>query len=455
MKYIEIRKDWTKKLIGAAALGAFAFAPLVGAPGLAQSAPRDTRDTRDSRVDTTRVNRQTINGVVTGMTDGNSFTVRTDRGATVRVESQFAVRNLTRGDRVVLYGYTDNNVFVAESVRVTVDDAQGRIGERYPDDNYTNRDSNNRDYNKSDYYDDRTITGIVTRDLGGNNFEVRTDDGRLVTVRARNGEPTRLSRGDEVTLQGDFDRSRNMFVADSVNVLNESDVNGRALRGVVTRDLTGNIFEIRTDDGRTVRVRARNDEPTRLSRGDRVTVRGRYNQNRDEFVAHTVRIARDGNNNLPNNSSFSGVNFPGTVTSVDSATRLRVRGDNGRTYTINARTAGMIYNVRSGDRVRITGNVRNGEVLADSVSVFNRNNTSGRVEDRTKDNRNDNRVEFTGTVVVATWMGQQLTVRREDGKQFSITVPRGSGSFRNGDRVRVVGWKLNDGRIQATSITRF
>jgi hypothetical protein len=64
----------------------------------------------------------------------------------------------------------------------------------------------------------------------------------------------------------------------------------RTLSGVVTRDLSGDQFEMRADGGRNFRVDARGDEPRRLSRGDRVVVYGRFDNGR--FLARDVRITR-------------------------------------------------------------------------------------------------------------------------------------------------------------------
>jgi hypothetical protein len=65
----------------------------------------------------------------------------------------------------------------------------------------------------------------------------------------------------------------------------------RTISGVVTRDLSGDQFEMRSDSGRYFRVDARGDEPRHLSRGDRVNVYGRFDNGR--FIAQDVRITRN------------------------------------------------------------------------------------------------------------------------------------------------------------------
>jgi len=376
MKYIETRINWTKKLGAAAALGTFAFAPFFSAPQGAQADPPShapahgyRRNQNNGDWNRDQAQRVTHTGVVISAFAGNGFTLRTDSGRTLRVQANNTVpRNLSNGDRVSVYGYASNNgMFIGESVRVL--SSAGRDGR----DGWWNRDRDDRDeYGEDDWYrrdvnTERTVSGVVTRDLGGNAFELRTDDGRLVTVRARNGEPARLTRGD------------------------------------------------------------------------RVVVQGRFNTNRNEFVSDSVRITR--------NEVGGRVNFPGTVTSVDSANRLRVRGDNGRTYTIATRS-GLPSSLRSGDRVRVTGDVRRGIVAADRIQVLNRN------DDRRNRDDDDKRISFTGVVTEVAWLGSSLTVRRDDGKEFRLTTPRNAGSFRRGDRVRVVGIRLDNNRVQADTVTR-
>jgi len=362
----------------------------------------------------------------------------------VRVQANNTPRNLSTGDRVTVSGYASNGVFIGENVRVVRDD---RNDDRNDRDTWFGRD---RDRDDDDYGDDwsrtnrstdTTVYGVVTRDLGGNTFEVRTDDGRLVTVRARNGEPNRLTRGDRVVAQGRFNPERNVFVAETVRITRNDDAGRVNFPGTVTSIGTRNRLSVRGDNGRTYIVNTRHAVSTDLRRGDRVRVVGDA-RNGVVTGAQVQEISRN-----TNGDDAGRVSFLATVTSIGTRNRLSVRGDNGRTYIVNTRHA-VSTDLRKGDRVRVVGDARNGVVTAAQVQEISRNTNDRNGRD------NDRRIEFTGTVVVAGWMGQQLTIRRDDGKQFSITAPRDSGSFRNGDRVRVVGWKLDGGRVQATSITR-
>jgi outer membrane lipoprotein SlyB len=180
----------------------------------------------------------------------------------------------------------------------------------------------------------------------------------------------------------------------------------RSFSGIITRDLEGDRFEMRTTDGRTVIVDLRGDrEPRRLTAGDRVRVRGAYSGRSNIFVATSLNIVNDRNNGDLNRGDWGNggrdnggwnnggrgnggwgsggwnnggignesdyripANFPGTVTSVTASNRLVVRGDNGRTYTVLGRN-GFDSRISTGDRVRVVGNSRNSTVLADRVEL--------------------------------------------------------------------------------------
>jgi uncharacterized protein YdeI (BOF family) len=438
MKYIEIRTDWSKKLSALSALGIVAFAPLFGASQSAQAQPPGQAPAWGYR---NRNNTQSnvITGVVTS-NSGSGFVMRTDTGRTLRVQTNYEPRNLTTGDRVTVSGRFSGGTYIADSVRVIRD----------RDDNWNGRDNDWNDrgtiWNGRNVEGRRvTAIGVVTRDLRSENaFDMRTDSGLPVRVRTRANEPRRLSVGDRVEVTGVAESGR--LRADSVRLLNDrnpNDGDDRTLTGVVTRDLRGDTFEVRTAAGRTVIVRARETEPVRLTRGDRVFLQGRYNANRGEFVADRIRITENDDRDVEG----SRVSFPATVTAVDSATRLQVRGDNGRTYTVDTRAV-VSSNVDPGDRVRVSGTIRSGIVRADRIELTDRG---------TRVPNGRGRLDFSATVIDGgtLWGANVLTVRGDNGREFRVSVPRNSQSnFRRGDRVRVVGIQLEDNRIQATSVTR-
>ncbi|RYG70045.1 hypothetical protein EON80_08620, partial [bacterium] len=162
------------------------------------------------------------------------------------------------------------------------------------------------------------VSGIVTRDLDGRDrFTVRLDNGRTAEVISRRNEPPRLSRGDRVELRGDFEN--NLFIADQVRITNNSGSGSgwgqqTTLRGRVVRDYSGRDFEIRTDNGRSVTVRALRNEPIRLSEGDSVELRGEYE--RGLFLARTIDITR--------NDDQRKVDFKATVLQRVNSNRLEV-----------------------------------------------------------------------------------------------------------------------------------
>jgi len=438
MKYIEIRTDMRKKLGALSVLGVVAFAPLFGATQNAQAAPPDHAPAWGLRNrNNTNPHSYTLSGVVTNTFRGG-FVMRTNDGRSVRVQTSVEPRNLSTGDRVTVGGRFSGSTYIADTVRVMRD----------RDNDWRDNDWNDRGsiWNGRNVEGRRVIaTGVVTRDLPRENaFDMRTDSGLPVRVRTVANEPRRLRVGDRVEVSGVAESGR--LRADRVRILNDRNPsdNDRTLTGVVTRDLRGNIFEVRTDDGRTVVVRAREEEPVRLTRGDRVFVQGRYNANRGEFVADRIRITENDDRDVEG----SRVNFPATVIAVDSATRLQVRGDNGRTYTVDTRSV-VSSNVDPGDRVRVSGTVRNGIIRADRVELTDRGGTRNPIGQR--------RMDFSATVIDggSLWGANVLTVRGDNGREYRVSVPRSSQSgFRRGDRVRIVGTQLEDNRIQATSVTR-
>ncbi len=260
---------------------------------------------------------------------------------------------------------------------------------RYDRDGDGDYDENDRNY-QNGTVDARNITinGTVMRDLrDGDRFQVRADNGRTYDVVSHDREPLRLSSGDRVQLSGHVDRD--LFIAHSVRIVdnhnggynrpggygrgggsngdyndgyNNGGVNQGDLSGVVTRDLSNNRFEIRADNGQTYTVRTRKSEPIRLTRGDRVVLRGNFGPS-GLFVADSVRITRN------DDRTFNGsrVDFSGTVVSIQSSTRLVVRGDNGRSYPVRT---GNGDEFKRGDRVQVVGTAQRGSgiVIASSVT---------------------------------------------------------------------------------------
>jgi hypothetical protein len=82
---------------------------------------------------------------------------------------------------------------------------------------------------------------------------------------------------------------------------------------------------------------------------------------RNDYYNNNGRNGYYGNNN----SSFE---FNGRVIDVDESDRtLRVRGDNGREYSLRVDDRDELNGVRRGDRVRVRGQVRSGVSVVDDV----------------------------------------------------------------------------------------
>jgi translation initiation factor IF-1 len=178
----------------------------------------------------------------------------------------------------------------------------------------------------------QTLTGTVTRDLSGDRFEIRADNGRTYRVRVgRYDEPRSLDRGDRVRVIGQF-RNNDVLVARSIEFLRDTGGSSnvrRSLTGVVTRDLRGDLFELRADNGRTYRVRVgRYNEPRSLDRGDRVRVIGEMRSD-DTFVARDIEFLRD-TPGYPGGSRDERT-LTGVVTRDLRGDQFELRAENGRT----------------------------------------------------------------------------------------------------------------------------
>jgi uncharacterized protein YdeI (BOF family) len=410
MKISRIRIDRTKPLGISLATGALIVAPLLIAGSAQADPPMQApaygyyRDRPDDR------NNSRLSGVVTSVRGNDRFDLRADDGRTYRVDVDRGQtpRDLSNGDRVTVYGRVNGSTIQAANVRV--EDNTSNYGRRI------------------------TLDGVVTNDLRGDQFEFRADNGQVYFVNMERGrEPARLSRNDRVTVSGTV--RGNTIQADNVRILSNNNNNNNAnrvtLNGVVTRDWRGNQFEFRADDGQTYLVEMeRGQEPPRLSRNDRVAVFGTVRGN--TIQARSVRIL----DNAEDNSGRRNVNFPGTVVTLRSNSRLTVRGDNGSTYEVISRNR-LDTAIRQGDRVRVIGqanglSVTDADVsLLSNLDVYNRN-----------DNNVNREVNFTGTVESTSITSFRL--RGDNGQVYEVRY-KGSLLLRRDQRVRVVG--TFDGRI--------
>lgn len=201
--------------------------------------------------------------------------------------------------------------------------------------------------------------------------------------------------------------------------------------GVVTRDLSGNDrFTVRLDNGRITEVISRNREPIRLSRGDRVELRGDFEGTL--FIADKVRIL----NNAGGNNVGQQITLSGRVVRDVSGRDFDLRRDNGEITRVRSLRAEPIR-LSNGDRVTVRGHFEGTLFIARDVDI----------------KRNDDRqkVDFPGTVVRRVEAGR-LVVRGDNGRNFTVIANASLGRFDRNDRVRVRGF-INGDIVSANSIT--
>jgi len=347
------------------ATGALVAAPFLSVLPSAEAQPRWNQG-RNNNNNTWGRSVTTFEGTVTRDLYGDAFDVRTDNGRIVQVhlKGYDEPRSLDRGDYVRVTGQTRNGVFVASNIQFIRDTGNG------------NWNGNNNGNSQN------SITGVVTRDLAGKSFELRTDNGRTVHVSfGRNDEPRSLDRGDRVRVAGRYEGS--IFRATDVQFLSDTSNNNggwgnnqqtTTLSGVVTRDLSGDSFELRTDTGRTVSVRlSRVDEPRSLDRGDRVRVTGRYNGNSSTFRATDVQFIRDtgnGSNNGGWGNNQQTTTLTGVVTRDFSGDNFELRTDAGRTVSVRVARGDEPRSLDRGDRVRVTGRYTNNTFIARDLDIL-------------------------------------------------------------------------------------
>ena len=213
-------------------------------------------------------------------------------------------------------------------------------------------------------------------------------------------------------------------------------VNGRYLssyQGVVTRVRARDYFDFRASDGRSYRVIAQDENAFfDVTTNQRVRVRGQLTG--DIFIASSVRPLGYGNDRR--------VDFPGTVASITGVSRFTVRGDNNRTYTVDARWR-LPYGLSAGDYVRIEGNWDGNNVIAREITILSNGYNSGGSSDRY--------VDFPGSVTNIERYRNTLSVRGDNGITYTVNYD-GNNRFNTGERVRVVGY-FDGYNVRATSVT--
>ena len=281
-----------------------------------------------------------VRGIVSRIYSSREFDVRAD-GRTVRVKTD-AYQNLRPGDYVIARGDLRGNTFYADRINRQDDNVRGNQG----------RETN------------ITFRGEVVQVEGPQALRVRADDGRVYAVRTNDYLNNRISRGDFVQVKGRFDGSFVRADDKDVDLLRNDNTyngNGRTYQGIVN-DVRGNRdFDLRVD-GQLLRVQS--DSYLNLRRGDLVDVRGTVRSG----VLYAETVNRRDDNLYGNTGRDQRIDFQGEVVEVESRTSLRVRADNGHTYTV--RSVGPLNTrVSRGDLIRVRGSFDGSFVRADNDNV--------------------------------------------------------------------------------------
>jgi translation initiation factor IF-1 len=246
-------------------LGIVMVAPAVGELATAQAKPPSWAGGPKHHAPT-----QIFTGVVIRDLGGDHFQMRTNWNQVLNVDLVGPAREparLSAGDRVEVRGDRNGNKIRANGVRILDDRNPGKPGRPPRHGQHKN-----------------TLIGQVTRDLRGNNFEVRGSDGRRYEVVLNYNEPRRLSAGDRVLVLGDLEGRT--FYGEKVRIVNNTDNYGRYgngqtanFAGRVTDVRSNNVILVRADNGRTYQVRSRDVLPRRLNDGSRVRIIGQIEGN--------------------------------------------------------------------------------------------------------------------------------------------------------------------------------
>lgn len=219
---------------------------------------------------------------------------------------------------------------------------------------------------------------------------------------------------------------------------NNNNNSRRTLEGIVTQDLAGRNFTLRVDN-REIQVRLNQEEPRRLSRGDKVRVEGYYTNNL--FLATKLEILVDRNNNNGWNNNERRT-LEGRVIDDKRGDRFVMRTDTGRSVEVdsNKREPRRLSN---GDRVRVYGRFNDKVFSAESITIVRDNNGWN--------NRSYNgQGYFDGTVDGIR--GDRDFDLRSNGNTFNVKLNRDAPRrLSRGDSVRVFGSRTaNNGIINAT-----
>ncbi|HVF09343.1 MAG TPA: stalk domain-containing protein [Abditibacteriaceae bacterium] len=210
-----------------------------------------------------------------------------------------------------------------------------------------------------------TRTGIVTRNLRADGFELRINVNTFIDVQATRSLPAGLGVGDRVAVTGEL--VEDVMTASTVRIVAQAVPVRKTIQGTVIAVLSATRLTLSgaaaTPGAPNVTVDTRVLLNTGISAGDMVSATGLLTGN--YMDAESVKIVGSGNNTNNDDIEAQPVNFTGTVDNINAATRtVQVRGDNGTLYVV--RYTGVINFARN-DRVRVTGTYAKGVTTAKTI----------------------------------------------------------------------------------------
>jgi len=284
-----------------------------------------------------------------------------------------------------------------------------------------------RNNNARDVVNSNRVRGIVSRVYNSREFDVRAD-GR--TVRVKSDAYANLRPGDYVVVRGEL--RGDTFYAESVN---RQDDNVRGNQGrETTVNFRGEVVEVegpqslrvRADNGRLYSVRTDGYLNTRISRGDLVQVRGRFDGSFVRADNDDVDLLRN-DNTYNGNGGINGRLITGVVDAVRSNRSFDLRV-NGQILRVQSDS---YLNLRRGDLVDVRGVVRGGTLIAEQV-IRRDDNLYGNT------GRN-NRVNFRGEVIEVE-SRRSFRVRADNGRTYTVrSIGDLNTRISRGDTVQVQG----------------
>jgi translation initiation factor IF-1 len=279
-------------------------------------------------------------------------------------------------------------------------------------------------------------SGVVTKRFNETQFALRTDDGHLIFVDTH-GNGAAGHPGDTVSVTGCFDD--HTLVASDLNFISyANNPNGTLaagsqyvrINGTMTQSLRHDDFEMRSNSGAIVVVRAEGLRPPHLKVGDQIEISGQLTAD-NTVVADHVEIVFDKHGRY-----F--INFPGTVSEIINGHHFKVLGDNGRDFLIETKDR-LDHRMHGGDRVRVVGDFDGKTILATEVHTLDAFSSTSVHE-----------FIFHGTVI-NVFPDNLMQVRSQHGDMYSVHLS-GAGYFAVGQKIRVVG-TLNNGTVLASKAT--